>query len=105
VTHELSSTEGRTSQDTRRKNERARSTHFLSSAEEGTSQDANRKRESKGYSLPVEPREADMLGHQGKVRNRGGLTLCRAQGTYQDTSESERARDTHSLLSTERGIC
>jgi hypothetical protein len=73
ITHELSSTKGGTSQDTKRRrdSEGVRRTHSLLTIGGGPSHNTKGMQESKGYSPPGERRRRRKSGQREKTREEG----------------------------------
>jgi hypothetical protein len=74
-THQLSSAEAGTSENTVRKSA-SEDTHVLLSAEGGTTKDTERKSTSEGNSLSIIRRKRDKLGNRIKAREQWIHTSC-----------------------------
>jgi hypothetical protein len=90
---------------TAKENQPARVTHQLSSAERQTRQDSERKPASGEHLLPVECRARNWSGRQNKAGKRGALTNCQAQtdGLVRTAKKRRPAKGTHSLPSVWQG--
>jgi hypothetical protein len=110
--------------------DRVRGTHSLETVEGGTRQDTERNGLSEGHSLPGDSKARDLSGHGNKPTEQGALTLWRwqrrdlsghemrpteqgaltywrrqSEGLVRTRKETDRARGTHFLETTEGGTC
>ena len=92
---------------TPKETDRARRTHVLKTAEGGTCQDIKGNQLNEVHPPTGDGRGRNLSGHAKKPTDHGTLTSWRQQreGYFRTQKETDRARRTHSLETTEGGTC